>query len=630
MSTSSDKPDTKNQVEKIFLQTIKDITGIDKRAKPLGSVRVTAETEDEPGRTIHTFFSIITAESKNPYSNAKSAKKKLLKKLLGLFETARKVFTDFYSDPARFKELTKKFHQYQKEQSTEQKARIATEIWAPELSIPEKDILERWKLHDVKKAEHPVGYDQVVIQLNALYTMPESIPSDINKDIAAELKKHSENYGQKIADYDHPVPIFSFEKEHELIFCLKELDRDIAFEKSIGYFTPDARLPVAVSISVTHKNLDRLAELWVRLCIKKCRFHHLKILLLSEGTVNLIKRNLLKRSFEVFSVQGKYASHFNALKYVQLLLEKAYGIRAGFKLDTDEGVRSRDLYRATGRSWFQTLCHGYWGGQARDWRGKRVHLGENIGEYVNSSDITALGFDKALREPDVKPPGSHISLDIFFNKAFAHSRATALYNRFDRLEDFISHPVVKGGGFGIDNEGLRRFIPFTLSCVGRAEDQEFYFYGLSKGLRGIFHPDLRIAHYKTRFSSAESKTEAQRFVGDMYRLVLFSYLVELLGIKEDVDPMPGIFAGMLAFCQAFFNLVYRAYVYSIQGRQENADFVIFHGMNEIEGLHRSIQNGEMQKKLAEEEQQWKEFVALSEKITASAARRFFDGLFIEN
>jgi len=47
-------------------------------------------------------------------------------------------------------------------------------------------------------------------------------------------------------------------------------------------------------------------------------------------------------------------------------------------------------------------------------------------------------------------------------------------------------------------------------------------------------------------------------------------------------------------------------------------------------LHRSIQNGEMQKKLAEEEQQWKEFVALSEKITASAARRFFDGLFIEN
>jgi len=390
------------------------------------------------------------------------------------------------------------------------KTRIAAEIWAPELSKPEKDILERWKLRKVEKAENPVTCDQVVIQLNALYTTPELIPSNVSKEIAAELKKHSGNYCPKTADYDHPVQIFSSEKEHELIFCLKELDRDIAFEKSIGCFTPDARLPVVVSISVTHENLDSTAQLWVRRCIQKSRFHHLKVLLLSEGTVNLIKRDLLKRPFEVFSVQGKYASHFNALKYVQLLLEKAYG-----------------------------------------------------------------------------------------------------------------------SGFGIDNEGLRRFVPFTLSCVGRAEDQEFYFYGLSKGLRGIFHPDLRIAHYKTLFSSAESKTAVQRFVGDMYRLVLFSHLAELLGVKEDIDPMPGIFAGGLAFCQAFFNMVYRTYVYSLQGQQENANHLIIHGMNEIEGLYRSIQKGEIQKKLAEEEQQWKEFAALSGKITLNAARRFFDGLFIE-
>jgi hypothetical protein len=613
------------RVEKIFRQTIKDITGLD-RVEPLGAVLSAERTE--PGRTIHGFFRAVTTEENKTYTS--KGNKKLLKKLLGLYRTAKETFIEYYRDPIRLYDLEKKFTIYQNESVPEQKARIVTEIWAPELSIPESDILERWKLYDVEKTNQPITCNQVVIQLNALYTLPESIPPGPHEVKAAEIHKILKKSCSKIADYDHPVPVFSPDKEHELILCLRELDTDIAFEKSIGSFDRETRLPVVVSISVTHDNLDKPAQHWIMRRIRQNRFQHLKVLLLSESTLKIIKNDLLKRNFEVFSVQGKYARHFNALKYMQLLLEKAYGIRAGFKLDTDEGVRSEDLFHATGKSWFQTLCHEYWGGWAQDWRGKKVYLGENIGEYVNSSDIDTLGFKRALREPDVKPPNTHISPDIFFNKAFAHSRATTLYNRFDRLEDFISHTVVKGGGFGIDNTGLRRFSPFTLSCVGRAEDQEFYFYGLSRGLRGIFHPDLRIAHYKERFASAESKTEVHRFVGDMYRLVLFSHLAELLAVKDDIDPMPGIFAGGLAFCQAFFNMVYRAYAYSARGDRENADFIISHGLNEIEELHRSIQQGAIRRMLADEERQWRDFIALSEKIDPHETRRFFDKLFIEN
>jgi len=628
VSDSSDIHVPQNRVEKIFLRTIKDITGIDGASDPLGSVRVSAETNAGSARAIHDFFKFITRQDKNTPPDIRTGNKKIFKKLLALFETAKKVFIDYYDNPARFKYLTKQFSEYQKEQSRNQRARIITEIWAPELSIQEKSIIKRWKLHNVEKAQNRIAFDQVVIQLNALYTAPESIPADIDEDIATDLKKLPGNYGLKIAEYDHPVPLFCPDKEHELLSCLKELDGDIAFEKSIGTFTSTFKFPVVVSLSQAYQNLDHTTELWVKRCILNQRFHHLKVLLLSEGMVDLIKKMLLKKPFDAFSVQGQYARHFNTLKYMQLLLERAYGIRAGFKLDTDEGIRSRDLFNATGRSWFQTLCHEYWGGKAVNWRGEDTYLGENIGEYVNNTDISSLGFKKALREPDVKPPESAISPDIFFNKSFAHSFTTALYNRFDRIEDFISHPVVKGGGYGIDNEGLRRFVPFTLSCVGRAEDQQFYFYGLSKGLRGIFHPDLRIAHYKDRFSSAESKTAAQRFVGDMYRLVLFSHLAELLGVKEEIDPMPGIFAGRLAFCQAFFNTIYRAYVYFANGENSLAEYLIDDGIDEITALFESIQKGVIRRMLEDERKQWTGFVNAVDEVESYKARTFFDRHFI--
>jgi len=619
----------KKLIEKIFLETIRCATGYGTVSEPAGTVCVNNSITVEPALTLFSFFQALLSEKKSlKNSPRKSINNSLLHTLLDTYREARARFLEFYTSPVQYETLLKKYSKFLKENFLENKARLITEIWAPEITEPDASILSRWKLYEVKKSKTPLVPEQIIIQLNALYTVPLLIPDNLAQEITDELKERGGDFGRKAADYDHPVPLFTEEKDHELINCLKELDADIAFEKSIGTFARGFRLCVVVSLSVTHEKLDYLTELWIKSCIEKCRLNHLKILLLTERTADAIKRTLLHRPFTIFTVKGRYANHFNALKYVQLLLEKAYGYRAGFKLDTDEGIRSKALYETTGKSWFQTLCHKYWGADAVDSRGVSVVLGINTGEYMNNSDIISLGYRNALREPDIKPPDGYLSRDIFFHKAFAHAKAASLYNKFNQLEDFISHPVVKGGGYGIRNDSLRTFVPFAFAKVGRAEDQQFYFYGLSKGLKGIFHPDLRIAHYKEKVASAESVTETHRFIGDMYRLVLFEYLAGMLGVKKELDPMPGIFAGKLAFCQAFFTIVYRAYSCCTENEIEKANSLVHEGLDEIIHLNSKIQSGQLLREFQDEENQWRAFVRAVERIDAHEARRFFNSLMI--
>ncbi len=297
------------------------------------------------------------------------------------------------------------------------------------------------------------------------------------------------------------------------------------------------------------------------------------------------------------------------LKYFQLIFEKTHGIRAGFKIDSDEGIRSRDLYEATGKTWFQTMCHPYWGGTALDERKEAVYLGIIQGEYINETDIRALGYPNCLRKPDVSFDGNYHSPEIFFNKGVAHSKATALYNQeAETVEDFLSHPVVKGGGYGIDNSALRRYVPFSFSEVGRAEDQQFYMAGLAKGNRGIFTPDLRIAHYKQSVATTESSTEVTRFIGDMFRLVIFKEITKLLGIKDKIDPMPGIFAGSFARMQAFCSIIYKSFIFCTKGETEKGELVYNRGLAELQTLIHEIDSGKIRKDWETEQRDWERFV----------------------
>ena len=561
-------------------------------------------------------------------------------------------FLHYYSRPEQADKVDGVLDLFESGVDLELLAEEISKVWLPELEMDDVSILRRWGLRDLTKNPEPIQPEEVMLQLNALYTVPEGDTGGSFSRLPAEMRKRAEyvsrHPGNKVADYDHPVPLYEEDRKHELVSCLLELDGEIRFEKEQGVLPEKHKVPVLLSVSVTHEGLDAAAGEWIEGLLESRHYEHLQVIVLTETRIRQIKRELISHTsgsgdtsaeisdpsvpadsrdssgpadpWPVFSVFGKYGRHFNALKYSQLLFEQVLGIRAGFKLDTDEGIRSRDLYTATGKTWFQTLCHPYWGGSAVDWKDVPVLLAVNEGEYINSSDIDKHGYADALRLPDVSVPNSWSGPNMFFQKGFAHGRATALYNNFMTVEEGISHTVVKGGGYGITNDGLRKAAPFTFSWVGRAEDQQFYFSGIPGGVRGIFHPDLRIAHYKSSVKDAEEKTAASRFIGDMYRLIVFKRLAELMDVKDDIDPMPGVFAGELAQAQALFAVLMKTVEFSARGNRAAALYLLDEGVRELLDLEHRIDQGEVEKALRGEKDMWRDFVRAARRIDPEKLR----------
>jgi hypothetical protein len=592
-------------IEETLLATIRLITGINSTLPALGGlpVKPPAAGQDEVEHTIAEFFHAVVA-GKTPASRA-------ARELLNEFGNVREIFVAYYAADENFAFFEARRPTVLSGTDPETVAQAVSELWAPEIAMPDNEIFRRWQLKDVKPNPRPYQPVEVLVPLNAMYGPPENVPADLPQSIKDEWTRVQDQPDPVFFDYDHPVVLFSPDKQHELVLCLQELDRDIAYEKSQGVFPANYKLMVPVSVSVTHPRLDRLAGMWLNHVLKEKKYAHLDVYILTEEKCRRIRQGLGFTSANpaIFSVLGKYANHFNVLKYFPLLAEKTHGIRAGMKLDTDEGTRTRELKELTGKTWFETLCHPYWGGTALDYRGQPVYLGVNEGEYINEKDMNEKGYAACLREPDVKIPKTYIDPTIFFNKGFAHTRATALYNKkVDKLEDFISHPVVKGGGYGVDNAAVQRCAPFTLSAVGRAEDQQFYMAGLSRGVAAIFPPNLRIAHYKMSVAVTEHSTEVSRFIGDLFRLVIFQHIVEILGVKHQVDPMPGVFAGKLARAQAFCNLLYKSHGYFAVGKKDFGRELFIRGRKELTELEREIDAGDMKKLWAAEQAEWERFV----------------------
>ncbi len=601
--------------EEALRESIGHITGLIEDRPPLGGVKVepvTSETQRLVAEFFETVVSGKAADAANP--------------LPSLFDALKKAFIDFYSGETEAF-LQARLETLRAAADPNARARAAAEIWAPEIALPDETILAKWQLTDVAANAAPYRPEEVVLQVNALYSLPQKIPAALPTDLREAWDEAREGADETVFDYDHPVPLFAEGEAHELLVCLRELDDDIAFEKQRRVFGCDFCLPVVVSVSVTHPRITHACDLWLRHVLAEVALPHLKLYVLTEEETSDIKQTLGFAPAEpaVFSVSGSYANHFNALKYFQLILEKTDGIRAGFKIDSDEGIRSRDLFEATGKTWFETMCHAWWGGTATDAQGRPVYLGINAGEYINEKDIRAHGYADCLRTPDVTFDGNYIGTDIFFKKGVAHARATALYNHAGgRLEDFLSHPVVKGGGYGIDNAALRRYAPFTYSRVGRAEDQQFYMAAMARGNRSIFTPDLRIAHYKQRVAASEHATAATRFLGDMFRLVIFREIVGFLELKGEVDPMPGVFAGPLARLQAFMSIVYQSFCCLAQGDSETGELILRRGLNELERLSADIDAGRIRSGWKREQADWEGFVQAVDRTDRAALARLVE------
>ena len=132
----------------------------------------------------------------------------------------------------------------------------------------------------------------------------------------------------------------------------------------------------------------------------------------------------------------------------------------------------------------------------------------------------------------------------------------------------LSRIHVTGGTIGIRLDSLRRHRPFTLSCIGRAEDQAY----LMSVLGGPDEPCLRYAHVpglimrhdKHAFAGDAIRTAAAgKVVGDYERMLLFSHYAGALPwpIEETrscLDPFTGCFVLALPFTTALLCLALKA------------------------------------------------------------------------
>ena len=132
----------------------------------------------------------------------------------------------------------------------------------------------------------------------------------------------------------------------------------------------------------------------------------------------------------------------------------------------------------------------------------------------------------------------------------------------------LSRVHVTGGTIGIRVDSLRRHRPFTLSCIGRAEDQAY----LMSVLGGPDRPCLRYAHVpglvmrhdKHAFAQeAIRRAAAGKVVGDYERMLLFSGYASALPwpveeIRSSLDPFTGCFVLALPFTTALLCLALKA------------------------------------------------------------------------
>ncbi len=539
-----------------------------------------------------------------------------------------KDFTDYYSLDENIKQLEERAKIIFESEDPIERARAISELWSPELCINDDQIYNSWLLKNTAENPEPYRPEELIIQLNALYSPAgKTAPEGISEKTAQAYNSYMEKSPKRIAVYDHPVPVFTRGAEHELEKCLVELDADIAYEKKCGIFPAAQNMKILISISTTHAGLDTICEIWLKEILSELKIKHLDCYLLSEKKCRCLDE-LLGDAASIFTVQGKYACHFGALKYAQLLFERGYGIRAGFKLDTDEGIHSADMKEASGLTWLQQLCHPFWGGTAETADGRKITLGFNIGEYVDSRDLHKLGYEEAIRTPEVKLNDDLRGPYLLFNKGACQAKGTALLNRGKKLEDFISHPLVKGGGYGIDNNSLRRAVPVGFSMTGRAEDQQFYFSAVGSGIQGIFNPLLRIIHYKADVAKSEHENQAARSIADIYRMILFRELMTELDVVKYTIPFPANFASPISRAQVFWLWIYLIFQASANGHEDEAEEYLSEGLRQLPPLLDDIEAGRVNKRFNKERAAWKEFIRAVDSMPREKAVSWLEGMKI--
>ncbi|MDY7029752.1 MAG: hypothetical protein SVR04_15780, partial [Spirochaetota bacterium] len=82
-------------------------------------------------------------------------------------------FLQYYSRPEQAEKVDAVLELFDSGVEPELLAEAISKVWMPELEMDDESILDRWRLSDLKANRDPVKPEQVLLQLNALYTVPE-------------------------------------------------------------------------------------------------------------------------------------------------------------------------------------------------------------------------------------------------------------------------------------------------------------------------------------------------------------------------------------------------------------------------------------------------------------------------
>ena len=296
-------PVMKYTIKEIYLECLKQFAGIDGKV-PLGGTSVETAVPGSLSDKISAFIKSTAAG--DPYTGLLPEADVLSR----FFEKTEKSFADHYSIENNAPYLSQRADTIFNSDDPIARARSVSELWSPELSIDDDEIFESWLLKDVEPNPEPYRPEEIIIQLNALYSpAAEAAPADISPETAEAYRRYIEGTPERVAVYDHPVPVFTRGAGHELEKCLSELDGDTAFEKQAGVFPSDSRLKVLISISTTHDGLDSICEMWLKEVLEQLSIAHLDCYLLSETKCRELD-NLLGPAAGIFYCPGQIRLSF--------------------------------------------------------------------------------------------------------------------------------------------------------------------------------------------------------------------------------------------------------------------------------------------------------------------------------
>ena len=430
--------------------------------------------------------------------------------------------------------------------------------------------------------------DQILFTANVLLTTPMS---DKHEDLhclhpqlveaALQATEEPQRYW-----YDHPIPAGIAPEKNEVVYGLRGLDQAVAYEKNRGTVAKGARVSCALSISVTHDGLQAIARPIVMEMIRSAgKLGNLEVSLWTERETEALVREILAPASKYFfgvdaedelsrviGVNGEYGRHYSFLRALAVLWEVCLspGLKGTFKIDLDQVFPQEQLVAETGCSAFEHFKTPLWGADGVDSKGRPVHLGMIAGALVNYEDAQISLFTPDVKYPQDRPKADEV---VFFSRLpQAISTEAEMMTRYGRYDlapnECIQRIHVTGGTCGILVEALKRYKPFTPTFVSRAEDQAYLLSVLFQNNHGFLryvHKDgLIMRHDKEAFArEAIRLAETGKFVGDLARVLVFSYYADALPwekneIKGDIDPFTGCFVSLLPITVTYLRLVLRA------------------------------------------------------------------------